>query len=83
MAASSSPVEGFNATRGLPALHAGDPAIRRGMGFAMVEGPLLLSILVRAFRFETVTDRPAMPVAHLTVRGKDGIWLKITPRTVG
>ena len=54
-----------------------------GAGFAMVEGPLLLSMLVRAFRFELVPDRPAMPVAHLTVRGQDGIWLKITPRTVG
>ncbi|MBV7379534.1 cytochrome P450 [Maritimibacter dapengensis] len=51
-----------------------------GAGFAMVEGPLLLSMLVRAYRFDLVPDRPAMPVAHLTVRGKDGIWLKITPR---
>jgi len=32
------PVDGFNATAGLPELHAGDPDIRRGMGFAMVEG---------------------------------------------
>ncbi|MCB9725897.1 MAG: phosphotransferase family protein [Spirochaetaceae bacterium] len=39
------PVEGFNATRGLPALHAGDPAIRRGMGFAMVEGIASLAAL--------------------------------------
>jgi cytochrome P450 len=51
-----------------------------GAGFAMIEGPLLLSMLVRAFRFEPVADRPAMPVAHLTVRGADGIWLKITKR---
>jgi hypothetical protein len=49
----------------------------------MVEGPLLLSMLVRAYRFELVPERPAMPVAHLTVRGKDGIWLKIAPRTAG
>jgi hypothetical protein len=27
-----------------------------------------------------VAERPAMPVAHLTVRGKDGIWLKIIKR---
>lgn len=53
-----------------------------GAGFAMIEGPLILSLLVRAFRFEPVAERPAMPVAHLTVRGKDGIWLKITPREV-
>ncbi|MEO1139445.1 MAG: cytochrome P450 [Pseudomonadota bacterium] len=52
-----------------------------GAGFAMIEGPLLLSMLVRAYRFELVADRPAMPVAHLTVRGKDGIWLRVTSRT--
>jgi len=32
------PVDGFNATAGLPELHAGDADIRRGMGFAMAEG---------------------------------------------
>ena len=51
-----------------------------GAGFAMIEGPLLLSMLLRNYRFEVVADRPAMPVAHLTVRGRDGIWLRITPR---
>jgi aminoglycoside phosphotransferase (APT) family kinase protein len=39
------PVEGFNATQGLPALHAGDPTIRRRMGFAMVEGIAALGSL--------------------------------------
>jgi cytochrome P450 len=52
-----------------------------GAGFAMVEGPLLLAMLLRRFRFETVAGRPAMPVAHLTVRGKDGIWLRIERRS--
>jgi cytochrome P450 len=51
-----------------------------GAGFAMVEGPLLLAMLVRAFRFETVEGRVPMPVAHLTVRAKDGIWLDVTRR---
>ncbi len=51
-----------------------------GSSFAMAEGPLLLALLVRAFRFELVEGKPAMPVAHLTVRGKDGIWLKLTSR---
>ncbi len=47
----------------------------------MIEGgPLILSLLVREYRFELVAEKPAMPVAHLTVRGKDGIWLKITRR---
>lgn len=51
-----------------------------GAGFAMAEGPLLLSMLCRAYRFDLVPERPAMPVAHLTVRGKAGIWLRITKR---
>ncbi|MEX1153497.1 phosphotransferase family protein [Parvibaculum sp.] len=32
------PIEGFNPTVGLPALHAGDPAIRHRMGLSLVEG---------------------------------------------
>lgn len=32
------PVAGFTANTGLPALHAGDPALRRRMGFALVDG---------------------------------------------
>lgn len=51
-----------------------------GSGFAMAEGTLLLAMLVRAFKFEVVEGREAMPVAHLTVRGKNGIWLKLTRR---
>ncbi len=51
-----------------------------GAGFAMIEGPLLLAMLLRAYRVEPVPERPAMPVAHLTVRARDGIWLRISPR---
>src|ERR1700722_13588208 len=32
------PVEGFSPGEGFPALHAGDPAIRRRMGLALAEG---------------------------------------------
>jgi cytochrome P450 len=51
-----------------------------GAGFAMVEGPLLLAMLVREFSFETVPDKQPVPVAHLTVRAKDGIWLDVKRR---
>lgn len=51
-----------------------------GAGFAMIEGPLLLAMLVQAYRVSPVAARPPMPVAHLTVRGRDGIWLKLLPR---
>jgi cytochrome P450 len=56
------------------------PRVCTGAGFAMVEGPLLLAMLVRAFQFERVDGRDPVPVAHLTVRAKDGIWLKISRR---
>jgi len=59
------------------------PRVCPGSGFAMLEGPLILSMLVRAYRFELVSGRPAVPIAHLTLRSKDGIWLKLTPRDQG
>ncbi|MCG7492661.1 cytochrome P450 [Thalassobius sp. Cn5-15] len=58
----------------------GGQRVCTGAGFAMVEGPLILSQLVRAYRFEVVTEKPPVPVAHLTVRGGDGIWLRFTKR---
>jgi cytochrome P450 len=53
------------------------PRVCPGAGFAMAEGVLLLSRLVEKFGFEVVAERPAVPVAHLTVRGRDGIWLRV------
>jgi cytochrome P450 len=51
-----------------------------GAGFAMAEGVLLLAMLVRQFRFSVVEGRVPVPVAHLTVRARDGIWLQVDPR---
>ncbi len=56
------------------------PRVCTGAGFAMVEGVLLLALLVRAFRFEVVEGRVPVPVAHLTVRARDGVWLRVTRR---
>lgn len=56
------------------------PRVCTGAGFAMLEGVLLLSMLVRRYRFEVVAGKEPVPVAHLTVRARDGIWLKVTPR---
>lgn len=51
-----------------------------GAGFAMAEGPLLLALLTRAFRFERIEGDDPTPVAYLTVRARDGIRLKVTAR---
>ena len=51
-----------------------------GGGFAMVEGVLILSRILRDFRVEIVEEKPPVPVAHLTVRSKDGIRLRIVRR---
>jgi cytochrome P450 len=50
-----------------------------GAALAMIEGVVMLAAITRAFRLET-TDREPVPVARLTIRAKDGIWLKLTPR---
>ena len=51
-----------------------------GAGFAMVEGVLILARLLRDFEVETVPGRDPVPVAHLTVRAQDGIWLNLRKR---
>jgi cytochrome P450 len=56
------------------------PRVCPGAGFAMVEGPLLLALLIKAFRFSPVPGAEITPVAHLTVRGKSGIPLMVERR---
>lgn len=56
------------------------PRVCTGAGFAMIEGPLLLASFVRALEFLPADNHTPVPVAHLTVRAKDGIWLKVRPR---
>jgi len=47
---------------------------------SMLEGPLLIAAILRKYTV-TMTDhcRP-VPVEHLTVRAKDGIWLHFQSR---
>jgi len=52
-----------------------------GAGFAMIEGTLLLSSLVKSFCFTPSVGMRPQPVAYLTVRSRDGIWLNVERRT--
>lgn len=56
------------------------PRVCPGAGFAMIEGPLLLSAIIAACRIAPGDSRP-VPVMRLTLRGKDGIRLRLTPRS--
>ncbi|SMP31718.1 cytochrome P450 [Shimia sagamensis] len=50
-----------------------------GAGFAMVEGVLMLSMILKHFQITPEGDVP-VPIAHLTVRSRDGIKLRIKRR---
>lgn len=50
-----------------------------GAGFAMIEGPLMLAAICRDLRLSRGAADP-LPVARLTVRGRDGIRLRIERR---
>ncbi|RVT82633.1 cytochrome P450 [Rhodobacteraceae bacterium CCMM004] len=56
------------------------PRVCTGAGFAMVEGPLLLACVLAEWHVAPVEGRTPVPVAHLTVRSRDGIYLSISPR---
>ena len=56
------------------------PRVCTGAGFAMIEGVVILAQLLRAYRFSIVDGKEPVPVAHLTVRAADGIWLRFEPR---
>ena len=56
------------------------PRVCTGAGFAMIEGVVLLAQILKAYRFEIVDGKVPVPVAHLTVSAKDGIWLRFVPR---
>ena len=56
------------------------PRVCPGAGFAMIEGPLMLAAILRDLRVTPVEGRAPVPVAHLTVRARDGIWLRVDRR---
>ena len=51
-----------------------------GAGFAMIEGPLLLASLLKDYRVSCESLPQPVPIAHLTVRSRDGIKLRFTRR---
>jgi len=56
------------------------PRVCTGAGFAMQEGVLLLGLLAARFRFDPLPGHVPEPMAQLTVRSRNGIWLRVTQR---
>ena len=56
------------------------PRVCTGAGFAMVEGVLMLSLILRDLKLQPVEGRVSEPVAFLTVRARDGIHLRVDKR---
>ncbi|WP_281825492.1 cytochrome P450 [Jannaschia rubra] len=56
------------------------PRVCTGAGFGMAEGVLFLARLVGAFEVSP-EGPPPVPVAHLTVRARDGIHLRLRRRS--
>jgi cytochrome P450 len=56
------------------------PRVCTGAGFAMAEGVLLLARILHDWQLRADPARVPVPMAHMTVRARDGIWLELTPR---
>lgn len=54
-----------------------------GAGFAMAEGVIMLAAILRDWEVRPVPGRVPVPVAHLTVRARDGIVLRFQRRSDG
>jgi len=53
------------------------PRVCSGAGFAMIEGVVILALLLKQVQFRPVEGDVPVPIAHLTVRSKEGIRLRI------
>ncbi|TQM93854.1 cytochrome P450 [Roseinatronobacter monicus] len=51
-----------------------------GAGFAMAEAVLILARVLCDFEFRAVAGRVPVPMAQMTVRARDGIWLDVRAR---
>lgn len=58
------------------------PRVCTGAGFAMAEGVLLLARILHDWELRPVEGRVPVPVAQMTVRARDGIWLRLQTRDV-
>ncbi len=56
------------------------PRVCIGAGFAMAEAVLILARLLHDWELSAIPGKVPVPIAHMTVRARDGIWLELCPR---
>ena len=58
----------------------GGPRVCIGNRFAMMQAVLVLATMVQQFRVEATTRHTVRPLPSITLRPKDGIWVRPFPR---
>ncbi|WP_332680527.1 cytochrome P450, partial [Bosea sp. (in: a-proteobacteria)] len=56
------------------------PRVCIGQQFSMVEAAIVLATLLRTLRFDYAGEEPPMPVQRVTLRPRDGMPMRVTPR---
>ncbi len=58
----------------------GGPRLCIGNNFALMEATLILAMIAGRYRLELVPDRIVVPQPVVTLRPRDGIWMRVRPR---
>ena len=53
-----------------------------GSNFALMVMPTILAVLVQRWQFECLKDRPVQVKAGITIRPRNGLWMRLTPRSL-
>lgn len=61
----------------------GGPRVCIGESFAKMEGVLVLACIAQRFRFTLVPDQEIVPEPKMTLRPKNGIWIRVESRSEG
>jgi cytochrome P450 len=59
----------------------GGPRICIGNRFAVMEATLILAAVAQRFRLEWQSDRPVQLMPSITLRPRNGIWVKLVSRS--
>jgi cytochrome P450 len=61
----------------------GGPRICIGQGFAMTEAMIAIASVAQRFRFSLAPGHTVQPIGLLTLRPKNGVWVRAEPRLRG